>query len=356
MYPSPVPRQPWPFSFISLRRLLPLGLLGLVTAACGQTPSDPFSNRIEPEEGTVILRAVEFATVPNQGNEAARMMLMVDEPGTSRLFVNDMTGPLYRVNYDGSGLALYVDINDPRWGVGVQSDGRERGVQSFAFHPDFGRRGAPGYGRFYTYSDVRDTNPPADFRPVGGGNTHDTVLHEWVARNPAANTYDGAPPRELMRFEQPFPNHNAGHLAFHSLSRPGDPEYGLLYMGVADGGSGGDPFRMAQNLQSAFGKIFRIDPLGSNSANGKYGIPSDNPYVGEGNAGALPEIYALGVRNPQRFAWDPANGNLFLSDIGQTVVEKVSLVPKGGNLGWNVWEGSYRFLTQPGSPEADPRG
>src|SRR5690606_5628378 len=116
-----------------------------------------------------------------------------------------------------------------------------------------------------------------DFRPKGGDNTHDTVLLEWTAQNPANPTYDGGPPREILRLEQPFGNHNAGHLSFNPTAEPGDPDYGLLYIGVADGGSGGDPLDMAQDLSSAFGKVFRIDPLGSNSANGKYGIPADNP-------------------------------------------------------------------------------
>jgi hypothetical protein len=124
----------------------------------------------------------------------------------------------------------------PRWGVGVEAGGRERGFQSFALHPDFGREGAPGYGRLYTWTDVRDTSPPADFRPGGGDNTHHTVLHEWVAQDPAAPTYDGGAPRELMRFEQPFGNHNAGHLAFHP-SEPGTPSTDSSTSGRRTGGA-----------------------------------------------------------------------------------------------------------------------
>jgi glucose/arabinose dehydrogenase len=149
-------------------------------------------------------------------------------------------------------------------------------------------------------------------------------------------------PRELMRFEQPFGNHNAGPPGLQSSGCSRRPDYGLLYIGSADGGSGGDPLNLSQDPMSAFGKILRIDPLGSNSSNGAYGIPSGNPFVGDD--GTLPEIYASGMRNPQRFGWDPVNGNLFMADIGQNIVEKVSLVPTGGNLGWNDWEGSYRFM------------
>src|SRR6185503_1006013 len=135
---------------------------------------------------------------------------------------------------------------------------------------------------------------------------------------------------------------NAGHMAFNPLAAPGSPEFGLLYIGVADGGSGGDPMKHAQNLGSAFGKLFRIDPLGNNSKNKKYGIPANNPFVN--TPGALPEVWAYGVRNPQRFAWDSRNGNMFVSDIGQNVVEEVSIASAGANLGWNLWEGSYRFV------------
>ena len=130
-------------------------------------------------------------------------------------------------------------------------------------------------------------------------------------------------------------------------------------MGVADGGSGGDPLKLAQNLGIGFGKILRIDPLGTNSANEKYGIPAANPFVDDTPARCR-EIYAYGVRNPQRFAWDSRNGNMFLADIGQNIVEEISLVTAGANLGWNDWEGSYRFISRAGGrtstkPRGDPK-
>ena len=128
-------------------------------------------------------------------------------------------------------------------------------------------------------------------------------------------------------------------------------------MGVADGGSGGDPLKLAQNLGSVFGKIFRIDPLGTNSTNKKYGIPAANPMLE--TAGALPEIYAYGVRNPQRFNWDSRNGTMYLADIGQNIVEELSIVTAGANLGWSDWEGSYRFISRNevglDKPRSDPK-
>jgi hypothetical protein len=316
----------------------------VASAALAQAPTDPFPNPIAATEGVIRVRFVEFATIPDIEGEAPRMMNLVDEPGTKRMFVNTMRGPLYTVSYDGKAVRPYVDINAPQWGVSVQFSGRERGFQSFTVHPQFGQPGTPGYGKFYTWTDTTNTTPMPDFVPGGGNNTHDTVLLEWTAKNASAATYDGGPPREMMRLEQPFANHNAGHIGFNTLARQGAPDFGLLYVGVADGGNGGDPLNLAQNLGSIFGKVLRIDPLGKNSRNGKYGIPARNPFVG--HAGALGEIYALGVRNPQRFGWDPRNGNLFVADIGQDIVEELSMVPMGGNLGWNKWEGSFGFVSR----------
>jgi hypothetical protein len=336
---------------------LVLALLAVPASASSlfaQTTNDPFPAPIPATAGAVTVDFVEFASIPDVGGQAARMMLLVDEPGTRRMFVNDMRGPLYSVSYDGKSVVQYVDFNAPKWGVMVESASRERGVQSFAFHPQFGQAATAGFGKFYALADTSNLAPAPDFTAAGAtGNTHDTVLLEWTAKTPGASTYDGGPPRELIRFEQPFGNHNGGHLTFNPLAPPGSPDFGLLYVGFADGGSGGDPLNLAQNRGSAFGKILRIDPLGRNSANGQYGIPAGNPFVKV--PGALGEIYALGVRNPQRFAWDAKTGDMFVADIGQNTVEEVSRVTPGANLGWNVWEGSFRYVGREGVDPAKPR-
>ncbi len=325
----------------------------LAPPLCAQSTSNPFPSGIDPDRGAIVVRVVDFAVIPDVGGEPARMMLLVDEPGTGRLFVNDMRGPLYSVSYDGRTVTRYLDIDDPSWGVGVQSRGRERGFQSFALHPDFGRQGAPGYGRIYTWSDTPDLEPAADFNPAVDDRSHHTVLLEWAARDPRAARYDGGAPRELARFAQPYSNHNGGHIAFAPSASPGSADYGLLYVGVADGGSGGDPHNMAQDLSSAFGKILRIDPLGSDGRGGEYGIPADNPYAHDVDPETLGEIWVSGVRNPQRFGWDPATGRVYVADIGQGTVEEVSLASAGANLGWNVWEGSFRYTGRRG---VDPSG
>ena len=335
---------------------LAVAALLIATPASAQTANDPFPEPIEASDDVVVVGFEEFASLPDIAGAPARPMLLVDEPGTSRLFVNDMRGPLYTVSYDGFFVTLYLDIDEGRWGVPVESSGRERGFQSFALHPQFNEPGAAGYGKLYTWTDTEDTRPEPDFVSGGGQDSHDTVLLEWAARDATASTYDGGSPRELLRVEQPFGNHNGGDLSFNPLSAPGDPDFGTLYVGLADGGSGGDPMGLAQDLGSAFGKILRIQPLGSNSANGRYGIPADNPYVGDGIDRTLAEIYASGLRNPQQFGWDSANGNLFVADIGQNIIEKLSLVTAGANLGWNTWEGSYRFISRSEVDLTDPRG
>jgi glucose/arabinose dehydrogenase len=310
----------------------------------GQT-NNPFPQPIVSTDGVITVTLREFASLPDINGVAARAMTLVEEPATRRLFVSDMHGLLYAVSADGATVSPYLDLRDTTWGFAVQSQGRERGLQSFTLHPQFAQAGAPGFGRFYTYTDVVTDTAAPDFATPNATSTHETVLHEWKARTAGAATYDGERPRELFRLRQPFANHNGGAIAFNPTARQGSVDFGMLYVGVGDGGSGGDPMGLAQNLRSAFGKILRIDPLGKNGRGGKYGIPAANPFVS--TSGALPEIFAYGVRNSQRFAWDTKHGTMFVSDIGQNIVEEVSgPVTAGANLGWNTWEGSYRFVSR----------
>ena len=301
----------------------------------------------------------EFATIPDIDGEAARMMLLVDEPGTKRLFVNDMRGPIYSVSYDGETVTLYLDINDPKWGVSVQSQGRERGFQSFAFHPQFGQAGTPGFGKFYTYTDTTNMTPPPDFTPAASKPTHDTVLLEWTAKTPGAATYDGGAPRELMRLRQPFANHNAGHLAFNPLAAAGTP--GLRpalhrrrrrRQRRRSAEAGAEPrLGVRQDLPHR--------SAGHQQREQEVRHPAEQPVRLKTNRTRSAEIYAYGVRNPQRFAWDSRNGNMFMADIGQNIVEEISPVTAGANLGWNDWEGSFRFISRQAvsleKPRSDPK-
>src|SRR5438046_2372643 len=191
----------------------------LVATPLAQAPNDPFPTPIPTVDGVIKVDFVEFASIPDSDGQPARMMLLVDEPSTRRMFVIDMRGPLHSVSYDGKTVRQYLDVNAPAWGVQVNSMGNERGVQSFAFHPQFNATGSRGYGKFYTLTDSSNMAPKADFKPIGTTNTtHHMVLFEWTAKTPDAAAYDGGPPRELMRFEHPFANHNGGHLSFNPLA------------------------------------------------------------------------------------------------------------------------------------------
>ncbi len=173
----------------------------------GQT-TDPFPAPIAATEGVITVGVREFASVPDIDGVAARMMNLVNEPGTRRLFVNDMRGPLYSVSYDGKAVTLYVDINAPAWGVSVQSMGRERGFQSFAFHPQFGQPGTPGFGKFYTYTDTTNQTPAPDFTTTNPASTPrhrdarvdgEDASRRHLRRRPAARA---VPPSAAVRQPQ----------------------------------------------------------------------------------------------------------------------------------------------------------
>jgi glucose/arabinose dehydrogenase len=155
-----------------------------------------------------------------------------------------------------------------------------------------------------------------------------TVIAEYHASTVDPNVADSAE-QILLTINQPFDHHNGGQIQF-------GPD-GFLYIGLGDGGSGGDSLGNGQNMNTLLGKVLRIDV----DSTSPYTIPADNPFVGQ--AGVRPEIWAWGFRNPWRFSFDPTTGRLFLGDVGQSSFEEVDLVVKGGNYGWNIMEGLHCF-------------
>jgi len=233
--------------------------------------------------------------------------------GTGRLFVVQQSGRIRIIENGGYKDPPFLDVTDlisPEVFSGGYS---ERGLLGMAFHPNFADNGL----FFINYTDRR-------------GNSH------VVRYSVSADNLDVADPGsavEILTQEQPYPNHNGGNLAF-------GPD-GYLYIGFGDGGSQGDPNGNAQNPATWLGKMLRIDVDSAEP----YAIPPDNPFVSDSTY--APEIWALGFRNPWRYSFDRATGDLYIGDVGQNSWEEVSFQPAGDsggeNYGWNLFEGTHPY-------------
>ncbi len=247
--------------------------------------------------------------------------------GSGRILGIRSFNTIYLVYANGAvGPSLRIDAAD--------TTGAE-GSTAIAFHPGFAELGNPGYGKFYALAADTDAVGSPDFSSGGLETFSHTVLYEMTMSDISANSFAGTTKREVMRFHESNRIHNVGDIDFGVD--------GQLYISLGEDNIQSN----AQNLSSVYGKILRIDPLGNNSANGKYGIPADNPFIG--NALAAPEVYAYGFRNPHRINVDPVSGALYAADVGWLSIEEVDLVEPGANYGWPYKEGS--FLT---APEALP--
>jgi glucose/arabinose dehydrogenase len=227
--------------------------------------------------------------------------------GSGRLFIVEQAG-LIKIWKEGNLLPQpFLDIRSI-----IQSRGGEQGLLAVAFHPRYRENGL-----FF----VNYTALPA-------GATH--VARYRVSRD-NSDRADADSGVVLLRIDQPFSNHNGGDLKF-------GPD-GYLYVSVGDGGSAGDPRGYAQNRESLLGKLLRIDIDAET-----YKVPPENPFVGQRGLG---EIWAWGLRNPWRIAFDRRTGDLWIADVGQNKLEEINFQPassRGGeNYGWNVWEGTSRY-------------
>lgn len=231
-------------------------------------------------------------------------------PGDPRLFVVEKVGRVRIVEDGGLAEEPFLDL------TGQVSGGSEQGLLSIAFHPDYAAN-----GRFF----VDFTDPAGDTR----------VVEYRVSNDP--DRADPASARTILAVDQPFSNHNGGLVAF-------GPD-GMLYVGLGDGGSGGDPQENGQNRGTLLGTILRIDV----DAGDPYAVPGDNPFVDA--PGAAGEIWAWGLRNPWRFAFDRQTGDLYVADVGQNRFEEVNAVEGAGrglNYGWDVMEGDACFEPREG--------
>ena len=318
----------------------------IIVLTLGYLTPMAFSQNHFPETiptSDLMVRIEDFATIPDsRSNQPPRLNVLTPDP-SGRLFVNDQRGPLYAID-SNSDPTEFLDIrNFPQLSITSTS---EAGFQSFAFHPDYLNEGTEGFGRLYTIHSSNNRTSPPDFDP-GGSTSFHSLLLEWQTNEPDADTFIAAnadqPYREILRLKQPFGNHNTGLIAFNYTVASNDADYGNLYVAVGDGGSGGDPQDNGQDPSNPFGAILRLDPLGNDGVNGEYGIVADNVLATDGTPSTLGEIYVYGLRNPQRFGWDTATGNMFIADIGQNAVEEIDLAENGANFGWNDREGSFRF-------------
>lgn len=297
---------------------------------------------IEPEIapialGDYILELKYEAQLPASSDKdpLARIAKMAEQPGSEDLFVLDLRGKLYQLKNGKATTYLEIDELMPHF---IDAPGLATGFGSFAFHPDFQNNGL-----LYTTHTEKAGSAPADFSYSDSIRVSlQWVISEWKTTDPLAVPFEGSR-RELLRINMVGPSHGVQELTFNPLAQSGDEDYGLIYLGVGDGGSVGAGFHFVTNsIETIWGTIIRIDPQGNNSKNGQYGIPPGNPFADGNNGNALKEIYAWGFRNPHRISWTKDRKKI-ASNIGQAQFESLYLIEPGHNYGWPLREGTYRI-------------
>jgi len=331
------------------------------TAALAHPPHSPYDDTV-------------FAPIKSFGPRVAVQVVArgliaplkgVVAPGERHnLYVVDQPGQIWKVELDNIDPAtkepkktLFLDVAGRLVKLGVLGENSfdERGLLGLAFHPDYQNN-----GRIYTYTSEPNAGAPTfPTTMTTRAADHQNVVAEWRVRK---GEVDRKSRRELLRVDWPQFNHDGGDLAFGpdrmlyiSMGDGGgaDDRDGQLFVkatGVAPGPEGPvvEPIDghgldgNGQKLTNPLGKILRIDVEGKNSRNHRYGVPSDNPFVGRGG-GVIEEIWAYGFRNPFRFSFDRTTGALFVGDVGQNDIEEVNLVVRGGNYGWAIKEGTLFF-------------
>jgi len=271
----------------------------------GDPPAEPGTYQVEDAFPSLSFSNPLYI---DHAGDGSNRLFVVEQGGTIRVFENDPST---------SDATVFLDIS------GRLTSGGERGLLGLAFHPNYENN-----GYFYVnYTDDDGANTVISRFEVSAGDP--------VQADPNSETI-------ILEYDQPFSNHNGGHLSF-------GPD-GYLYIASGDGGSGGDPQNNAQTRENLLGAILRIDVDGSSNGN-NYAIPADNPYVGN-SEGYREEIYAYGLRNPWRFSFDSQNGDLIAGDVGQNEIEEIDLIENGGNYGWRIMEGTECFNPSSGCDQS----
>ena len=286
-------------------------LLAVVVSACSSAGAgDPGAETAPPDETRVTRPAPSEIAVESVLDGLSSPLYVTGRPGDDGLYVVQQNG-VVRVFRDGVEAEPFLDVTD------LTASGGERGLLGLAFHPEHADNGLV----YVNYTDQDGTTKVVEYRAPSG--------------RPA----DTQGAREILSVEQPFANHNGGHLAFGTD--------GMLYIGLGDGGSGGDPEDHGQRLDTLLGSMLRIDVDGRDPGR-EYAIPADNPFVSRDEA--QPEIWALGLRNPWRYSFDAQTGYLWIADVGQNEIEEINRVLStegaGSNFGWNRFEGDAPFDDQ----------
>jgi hypothetical protein len=288
---------------------------------------------------------VQIPRLPGRTAYKGITLLRPDPREEGALLVDELMGILYRVK--DQKVSVFLDVRGI-FSAFICDPGVATGLGSFALHPEFVQNGL-----FYTMhsetfrgtsainsADIPDNVPAYTSPPL------EWVLTEWRLADPAATTFAGTH-REVLRFVTPTTGHGSQELAFAPVSDRTDPDYGMLYLGCGDGGSINlKRPDMAGHPRTLLGAIMRIDPAGTNGANGQYGIPPDNPFAQSQDTTMRKEIWAYGFRNAHRLSWDLVHGKRMIAvDIGEANVEEINLIEKGGSYGWGVGgiEGTARI-------------
>jgi mono/diheme cytochrome c family protein len=298
---------------------------------------DPIPEKIPMSD--LVVEMEVLTTIPPSSNEQqlTRIAKLDVHPILKKILVMDLRGKLYQLT--GGTPEVFMDMVKLKPNF-IHQPGLATGFGSFAFHPEFSKNGL-----LYTSHTEPPASAKADFNFDDSIKvTLQWVLTEWKTNEPRTSPFSGKS-RELFRIDMESQIHGMQEMVFNPLAKAGDEDYGLLYVGIGDGGSAehGYPF-LCHSTEKMWGTVIRIDPLGRNSDNGNYGIPANNPFAKSENSQTRKEIFAYGFRNPHRITWSKA-GQMLVSNIGHHLVESLYIVTPGSDSGWPVREG--KFLIDP---------
>jgi glucose/arabinose dehydrogenase len=221
----------------------------------------------------------------------------------------------------------------------ISEPGLASGWGSYAFHPDFYKNGL-----LYTTHTEKKNSAPADFAyPDSIPVALQWIVTEWKVKDPTASVFE-ATPRELFRVNMPSTMHGMQQIIFNPQAKRGSADYGLLYIDIGDGGSAEYRFpQLCDNPTQIRASVLRINPMGRNSKNGKYGIVSANTWAHDDDPNTLGEVYARGFRNPNRISWAP-DGKILVTEIGFNNQEEINILKPGHDYGWPNREGTFRMV------------